>query len=360
MKSLISSLAFLLCTFQIIFAQNKCIRIDENNNLYTVGTISETDGFGVDFEDFIVSAANESYFIAKLSKAEITASFSGQVLADNIPTYGDLEMYKLNEDSSIALVYKKLTYSDGKYNIKLTKKGTYYLWTFNYYNGFVSAYYKSNFWWENANPIVINSDTTIQNANISLIKLPNINGNNSISGALFDQNENVQRFIDLYLITDKDSVISYTRSDSLGTYLFQQIPNGVYQVYVNKVGMLMDSVYTINTSQKTTYSDYNYMIDYDERRIKIASFISNIKETELNYEFNIYPNPASDFLYFSANSESDKTFIYTIIDITGNSILMSGKVYSTGEINISGLRNGIYLLFFQSDGNRKIYKFVKK
>lgn len=68
----------------------------------------------------------------------------------------------------------------------------------------------------------------------------------------------------------------------------------------------------------------------------------------------IYPNPASNYIHVSTNSNKAR---FKIIDMVGNE-LMSGGVNSNNEINISGIQSGVYILFIQIDKNVQTTKLL--
>jgi hypothetical protein len=338
------------------------IDIDKEDNIYVTGSIQNWEKNEVSFDDLSVRIAlgNYTYFFGKLIKSTRNASISGTLLANNSPILGEVELYKLGMDSTVYLVYRNITSEDGKYNISLYRDGNYYLWCNKNDNQLVSTYYKNEFLWENASPLSINSDSILENKDISIIELPILNGDHTISGTLFNEFDSLLSFFDIYLISGKDSVISYCRTDSVGNYNFTLIPDGEYQIYVDKIGMLMDSIYTINTGQKSTYSDYNYIIDYSNRRIKIANNQStNINELNDNVDtYKIYPNPAIDYLNIVTQKEDFKSLNYIVIDNSGKIVKIINKNTSR-KIDISELKTGFYLLLINSGINYQIKKFIK-
>jgi len=70
-------------------------------------------------------------------------------------------------------------------------------------------------------------------------------------------------------------------------------------------------------------------------------------------DLKIYPNPSSNFISVSSNSDfSFKN--YSIYDVTGKKII--SEKLKTNKINISKLQNGVY--FFKIEGNN-LKKFIK-
>jgi hypothetical protein len=73
--------------------------------------------------------------------------------------------------------------------------------------------------------------------------------------------------------------------------------------------------------------------------------------------YNIYPNPATDKLFFESNAlaEIDKIIIYNI-----QGSLINNQLFKQNNIDISQLDKGMYFLKIQlKNGSSKSYKFVK-
>jgi Zn-dependent metalloprotease/chitodextrinase len=85
--------------------------------------------------------------------------------------------------------------------------------------------------------------------------------------------------------------------------------------------------------------------------------VVNLDDTdELIKEVIIYPNPTNNFLKVSLRDKKMKTF--SIINLMGQTVLkdkISDKI-----INVSNLKNGVYLIKFNSDKKQIIRKFIKQ
>ena len=77
----------------------------------------------------------------------------------------------------------------------------------------------------------------------------------------------------------------------------------------------------------------------------------------LNFDF--YPNPSSSALFVSA--DKDLFGYYRIIDLKGNTIKEADVDGAKTEIDISGLKSGIYLVQLEEHGGRLVNKkFIKQ
>ena len=88
--------------------------------------------------------------------------------------------------------------------------------------------------------------------------------------------------------------------------------------------------------------------------IQVLMLITGIQNSSLE-KISIYPNPVHDVLHIS----TDKYFFIEIFDITGKHILSEKNKY---EINLSGLKEGIYFLRLKSKSSIpiKTFRIVKK
>lgn len=75
--------------------------------------------------------------------------------------------------------------------------------------------------------------------------------------------------------------------------------------------------------------------------------------------FNIYPNPASDFLHISPVSSTVSTGVFRIFDISGT-LKLSGRLNESGSdrVDTGPLAPGIYLIRFDTDETHENHKFI--
>jgi len=78
-----------------------------------------------------------------------------------------------------------------------------------------------------------------------------------------------------------------------------------------------------------------------------------------NTQFNVYPNPAVDYLTVKLPSNSSKTEI-KIFNIIGELEYSSTETNQNKNIDISNLANGLYLIQIATDDNMGIQKFIKQ
>jgi len=103
----------------------------------------------------------------------------------------------------------------------------------------------------------------------------------------------------------------------------------------NHVTVANDDSYYI-AIRATNYIDTSVLIIDD---ITI-DFSNDIKENEIN--FNIYPNPANDFIYIDLINSYSDDIMFRLFDVLGNEIIET-KLNENNKIDIAYLNNGIYI-----------------
>lgn len=77
------------------------------------------------------------------------------------------------------------------------------------------------------------------------------------------------------------------------------------------------------------------------------------------FEYKLYPNPASDALYVKIPASADNVD-YQIIDLTGR-IDLTGYINKfQNSVDISNLISGMYVILLKTQNSVKTYKFIKK
>ena len=71
---------------------------------------------------------------------------------------------------------------------------------------------------------------------------------------------------------------------------------------------------------------------------------------------NLYPNPASDKVYFSTNLTDVKV---TISDVSGR-VLYSTDKFNGNSFDVSGFSSGVYILTAESSQEVYLSKFIKQ
>ena len=93
-----------------------------------------------------------------------------------------------------------------------------------------------------------------------------------------------------------------------------------------------------------------------ELHYTLANVLDILNKEELSIQ--IFPNPTSDYLNFSFQSNSNRNS-FELYDIKGRKV-MTTTIHSGEQLNMSNLTNGIYLYNINIDGNSQSGKIVKR
>ncbi|WP_258105205.1 SBBP repeat-containing protein [Marinoscillum sp. MHG1-6] len=328
---------------------------------------------GLNFGDIYIEgplAGNANGFIAKIGSPQVDASIQGEIHKQGSPSSARIKLTKV-QNEKLVTVYDNFI-GNGQFELSLSDSGYYFLKAHYYDNQFMGAYLGDQFLWDDAIQLNINSDTAITELIINLIELPTLEGNGAISGSIEDSLGNPKRFIDVILSTEPDNTpIAYSLSDTAGNYSFQGLPNGTFNILVDTAGIFMDDYYTVTVSANSRlYSEsinYDYVISdgvifkKNEKTIpqdKQDSTLFPLNVSTQLSSFHVYPNPIENFAEISMVHDLDEILEISIIDITGNSVLIVDDFES--PMNLSSLSHGVYTLCItQTNGQVTFLKIIK-
>lgn len=73
-------------------------------------------------------------------------------------------------------------------------------------------------------------------------------------------------------------------------------------------------------------------------------------------KFNVYPNPAKNYLII----EGEENVYYTIVNTLGQT-MVSGKITEeNGQIKISNLSSGVYFIYLKNENMSGFNRFIKE
>ncbi|MCA1764488.1 MAG: T9SS type A sorting domain-containing protein, partial [Flavobacteriales bacterium] len=83
--------------------------------------------------------------------------------------------------------------------------------------------------------------------------------------------------------------------------------------------------------------------------------ISTSTNSQLKESFNLFPNPATDRIYWNDDFEA-----ITIFDSQGKIVLQSTQVFNVRSLSIRNLVNGLYAVVVEKDDNLLSWKLIIK
>ncbi len=303
--------------------------------------------------------------------------FGGQVFIDGFPLNnysGDTTIV----DTGMAFLYRKydnnlipvdtnIFYELGYYWFSQVREGDYIVKTgltensLNY-NNYVTAYHENALRWDNANTLHL-YDTNYF-VNVDLIELFGIDqGPGSISGFLTVSdkdflNSSLVSEIEILLFDSNNNPLTFTITDELGNFAFENIPLGSYKLYAEATGFISFevSVYLDENNQSVT----NIKLELYEQTVGTEEYFE--RETAIG---NIYPNPVREKFSLDIQLDDNAVLMIDIFNISGQKVKGQKINLNKGShilsFNSDVLPHGVYLLSIIS-GDRKIIetrKFVK-
>jgi hypothetical protein len=116
------------------------------------------------------------------------------------------------------------------------------------------------------------------------------------------------------------------------------------------------SVYNFTDNNPLSISYYRLrQVDHDGKS-ELSNIVSVIKERKLNVQ--MYPNPTSGRLNIQLATEANADI--TVFNLVGQVVMTNEKVTTVGEIDLSGLARGTYIVEVKSEGVITRQKIVKQ
>ena len=168
-------------------------------------------------------------------------------------------------------------------------------------------------------------------------------------------------------VTAEDDVAEITTNEGTLQFSAEVLPTDATDKSVNWSIIESTGTATINSSGlvtatgngavtvKATANDGSEI--YGEMTISISNQSTGINDLN-SAKLNVYPNPATDFLYLEFVQTDN--FILEVIDMTGK-VVISDKVYEKKErIDISELNDGLYFIKVTNQSESFVSRFIKK
>lgn len=224
-----------------------------------------------------------------------------------------------------------------------------------YSNNLLNAvtYYNQTPYWQNASVIEMGLKDTIRNADIQRIELTPLTGNKTISGNLSlvetksAKSTDAAFFKNISIIVENQSnptIIGFCNPDSTGFYQLKNLSVGDYSISIDKPGFTLTKKHPISIfNELTEIQDLNFIFYPDSTiEAKLGTVAHDIR---FKKDFEIFPNPANDYIKISSNYTNMNPITIDIINILGEKVssyrLVSGN---TAIVNIKELPQGNYVV----------------
>ncbi len=153
-----------------------------------------------------------------------------------------------------------------------------------------------------------------------------------------------------------------TNENEVRSFQIEKLNNGSY--------IFMGELNAVNHTGKHSYSfidekPYDGINYYRLKTIDLNGNFSYSQIATLNFSekqnASIFPNPATSELHISTHAERMVFRNIQVFDLTGKECYIKVKPGNAGDISldISTLRDGVYVLQLKTDNDNQLYKFIK-
>ncbi len=158
-------------------------------------------------------------------------------------------------------------------------------------------------------------------------------------------------------------------NENLSGFIVERSTDGVNFSRIDSVtvsGAFGDATYTYGDNLSGVHTEtatYRIILVFKTANTETSSLVAINMPLTLSEGVIVYPNPASNQLTISINSDKQQSMTYTMLNIQGQSILTGGQALTRGanSVNVNGLQvvsDGAYILRIQLQDNVIIKKVI--
>ncbi|MBI9037713.1 MAG: T9SS type A sorting domain-containing protein [Bacteroidales bacterium] len=230
----------------------------------------------------------------------------------------------------------------------------------NYYNEYFPGYVGDEINWVNAE--IIHFYQTSFDNDIHLDQTPGYSyGPGNIGGIVENYETGIGiENIELIILDENNNSLSYTHSNEEGSFYFNSLAFGAYQIFAEVAGIQSSPQEVIISAQNPNCTDLIIVVDFTNGGV----YINELENNELIIVGEIYPNPIINNAKIIINLEKSSNIEYSILNHLGQVVYSNNKFLSSGKqtlnINVSDFQNGLYSLIITTESGRKIHrKFLR-
>jgi hypothetical protein len=229
------------------------------------------------------------------------------------------------------------------------------------YSDFIPTYYKKDAKWKKAK--AINVSNASHRADIDLIMATNTTGRGFVSGKV-SQGANKKGDplgnIQVMLAGTDDTPLRYTYSKDDGTFTFENVAFGEYNVYAEIPGLI-----PVEASIKLDSS--SSIVDNIDIQVSRATVVTSIRRQLQNSgieNITLYPNPADDRINLDIRSLKNSNATIEVYSVTGQTLLHMQTAIIEGQqtvkLPLDKLPSGMYLVKLITANGLWEQSFIKK
>lgn len=238
------------------------------------------------------------------------------------------------------------------------------------YPNLVNTYYPNFTQWTGATPMALTGN--FPGMNINMQSIPPHSGPGSISGAIYEGPNFAGRSatkvpikkVPTNLIRVSDSqVVDAMQTDSLGKFVFDNLPLDNYFLWVDITGIPLDmnilNLHFNLSASNPTVTELEVLVDSN----LIYFTFTGMSDSQNESAIQVFPNPNSGKFHFRWSSEKAEAIEIVLFDLTGQKIYETSSTATDGifdnPVDISKVPSGIYFLRVKSEQGIVTRKVVK-
>ena len=293
--------------------------------------------------------------------------FIGQFPINNPHNTGDtgvVYLYRKHNDWIVPVDTSYFTYLgyytflhvlEGSYIIKacLTKGSVHF-------NDYIPVYTGDVEKWQASAPFVLNQNSFYNDLHLICVN-DSLSGSAMMKGIVMHMGDNQKLAgVEVLLYTEDMKTIKYAMTDSQGAFEFSGLPFGAYNLYPEITGKYA-KVLMVTVDSAHLIVDGLQLDVYDH---ELTGISPNPGKSEVQVG-NVFPNPASDFIYFKTDSPADLKIQAELLAFTGVKLYQRSFVLIKGSnliaIPFHSITDGIYLLVIRNENGNiiKMQKVIK-
>lgn len=156
--------------------------------------------------------------------------------------------------------------------------------------------------------------------------------------------------------TNEDDIVAYLDTDEQGNYIFENVPDGGYEMLVDVPGLPMNGNYDVDVVDNTIVSELDFIIETDGIAIPGTTAIKLIEMDGLV----IYPNPGNGIMHIELEHQGD----YTVQVFNTVGMLVDQRDFFSAvgvlDLELSYLETGMYLIKIEGERLSATVKYLKE
>lgn len=293
-------------------------------------------------------------------------AIGGQVFAGaNVADIGSVRLYRLDQTSlAVELIQTTPIDSGGFYYFENVEEGVYLIKAglnvqSDYYNSYVPTYFGSQFYWLDAEPVVVNENGF--SYNISLIYSNNPGGEGWVNGNIDDgpyrlsgvagSSASLIADANVFVVNLSGNPQKHQLSTENGEFSFSDLAYGTYRLFADVPGMICVPV-------EFTLSGENPGFTIE---IVMGDEILSVAEQQEILIGHVYPNPSNEVASVNLSLRAAQKIFSSLTTTSGQLVWQDSQQFTAGtqtiRVPLNQVAKGFYFLVLRDAQQKQIGVF---